>query len=229
MIARPSNQTLLIGVIAVAVVAAGLGYWGYSAHKHRELRAAVGAFLKDSSARMRDALGMETAPATVNRAQFVSKLNEHATIAERNLQLFKRLDLARDRPLTDAADDYLLTTREILKKQLDSHRHRLLLEESSQALVSHMRAGSRGSTWVQDAVKAKERVNKDYRSYNLATEAYGKLLETFPASQKKIAPHVDKTFLIEDGPIAEARRRALQEARQIASDMDRIRLPDALR
>lgn len=229
VMARPSNRTLLIVVIALAAVAAGFGYWRYSSHQKQELRKAVVALLNDSSARMRDAVGIETAPPTLDRSQFVKKLIEHAATAERNLELLKRLEAARDRPLADAADDYLLAVREILKRQLDSHRHRQLLAASSQVLANHMRADDRTGEWAQDAVKAREQVNQDYRGYSLAIGAYGKLIASFPASQKKVAPYVERTVLIEDSLLAEAHRRALAAARQLAAEMDRIKQPGALR
>lgn len=227
--ARPSNRMLLIVVVALIAVAGGISYWRYSSHQKQELRQAVVALLNDSSARMRDAVGIETAPPTLDRSQFVKKLSEHAATAERNLQLLRRLETARDRPLADAADDYLLAVREILKRQLDSHRHRQLLTANLQVLANHMHASSRTSEWTQDAVKAKEQVNQDYRSFSLAIGAYGKLIESFPASQKRIAPYVEKVVLIEDSLLAEAHRRALAAARQLAAEMDRIKQPEAMR
>lgn len=229
MMARPSNRTLLIVVVALVAVAGSFSYWRYSSHQKQELHKAVVALLNDSGARLRDAVGIETAPPTLDRSQFVKKLIEHAATAERNLQLLKRLEADRDRPLADAADDYLLAVREILKRQLDSHRHRQLLAASSQVLANHLRADDRTGEWAQDAVKAKEQVNQDYRGYSLAIGAYGKLIESFPASQKRIAPYVEMTVLIEDSRLAEAHRQALAAARQLAAEMDRIKQPEAMR
>jgi hypothetical protein len=175
------NRTLIIAV--ATIVAAGLGYWGYGAHKKRELNQTAVAALADASARMREALSIEAAP-IADRAQNTQKLEEHAAAMDRYLKGLQSLDTSRNRALADAADHYLFSVREILKKQVDSQRHRLLLADSLQALREHMRADNRTAAWVQQAVKAKERVNKDYRGYARAAEVLGQFIETFPGSRR---------------------------------------------
>lgn len=221
MAAGFSTRTIAI-VVVVAVVAAGFGYWGYRAHKQRETDKAIMALVTDTSVRMRDALGIATAPPTADRTRFVKKLEEHAVTSERNYQLLKRIDSRSNLVLTDAADDYLLTVREILKRQFETHRYRLLLAESSAALRNHMRADNRTGAWVQDAVKAKERVNKEYRGYNLAASALEKLLDSFAASQQKIAPYVAPALLIPDAQAADARRRLGEESRLTTAEFENL-------
>ncbi|MBI3043144.1 MAG: hypothetical protein HYY78_10005 [Betaproteobacteria bacterium] len=229
MTTTPSNRTIAI-VAAALVVAAALGYWGYSSHKKKlELQRSVVALMADTSVRLRDALGIEIAHRATDRAMFIKKLDEHAAAADHNLQALKRLGSAPGQALVDAADDYLLTTREILKKQLDAHRYRLLLADSSQALLDHMRADNRTGAWIQEAVKAKERVNKDYRGYSLAAGALDKLLDSFAASQAKIVPHVAPAAIIPETLAAEARRRARDDSRQAALEFEKLQQPGAAR
>lgn len=217
-----AKKTIVVAVVGL-LVAAGLGYWAYQEQKQRELHRAVAVLLKDSSTRMRDALGIEAAPPTLNRARFVKTFEGHALTAERNLQLLKRLNAAWDRALVDAADDFLLTTREILKQQAESHRHRLLLSESARELREHMGADDRTGAWVQEAVKRKEHAEKDYRNYRLAASAYTKLLEQFPASQQKVAPYLGPTLLIEDAALTQARRGALEIEKQVTLEIEKLR------
>ena len=220
-----ANRTIVIAL--ATIVAVGLGYWGYGTHKKRELNQTAVAALADASARMREALSIEAAP-IADRAQAAQKLEEHVAAMDRHLKGLQGLDTSRNRALADTADHYLFSVREILKKQADSHRHRLLLADSLQALREHMRADNRTRAWVQQAVKAKERVNKDYRGYARAAEALGQFIETFPASQARIAPYVGASALIPDELTETARQSVLASARQAAAEvekMDRMLLP----
>ena len=219
------NRTIAIAV--ATLVAAGLGYWGYGALKKRDLNQTAVAALADASARMREAFNIEAAP-VADRAQAAQKLEAHVAAMDRHLKELQSQDTARNRALADAADHYLFSVREILRKQAESQRHRLLLADSLQALREHMRADNRTSAWVQQAVKAKERVNKDYRGYARAAEALGQFIETFPASQARIAPYVGAAALIPDELTEKARQGALASAKQAAAEvekMDRMLLP----
>lgn len=218
-----SRKITVIVAIAVAVVAAGLGYWVYEKHKQRELQKAVAVLLKDASSRMRDALGIEAAPPTVDRARFVKQVEGHAATAERNLQTLQGLEGKRNRALVDAADDYLLSVQEILKRQAASHRHRLQLAESGQALREHFGADDRSGAWVTAAVKLKERAERDYRDYRLAVSTYAKLLDQFPASQAKVVPYLEPTLVIDDATLAQARRGALEIEKQTTAEIEKLR------
>jgi len=220
-----ANRTIVIAL--ATIVAVGLGYWGYGTHKKRELNQTAVAALADASARMREALSIEAAP-IADRAQAAQKLEEHVAAMDRHLTGLQSLDTSRNRALADTADHYLFSVREILKKQADSHRHRLLLADSLQALREHMRADNRTRAWVQQAVKAKERVNKDYRGYARAAEALGQFIYTFPDSQARIAPYVGAAALIADELTEKARQSVLASARQATAEvekMDRMLLP----
>lgn len=218
MIARYNTKTIAIAALIVAVP---LLYWGYSAHKKGGASKTILALVTDTSARLRDALESEAAPPPTDRTKLVKKLDEHAATADASLQTLKRLDAAPV-ALADAADDYIVTAREILKKQADSHRYRLLLAESSQALRDHMRHDNHTRAWIQEAIKVKERVNKDYRGYNLAADLLDKLLGSFAVSQKKIAPHAGRAILIEDSLVADARGRVQEDMKLVAAQFEKL-------
>jgi hypothetical protein len=218
-----SRKITIIVAVAAALVAAGVGYWAYRAYQHRELQKAVSALLKAGSSAMRDALRIEAAPATADRAPLVSRVEEHAATAERTLQGLQGLDGKRDRALVDAADDYLLSLREILKRQAASHRHHLLLLESGQALRHHFRSDDRSGAWVTAAVKLKERAERDHRDYRLAVSTYIQLLDRFPASQAKVASYLEPALLIDDATLAQARRGALEIEKQATAEIERLR------
>jgi hypothetical protein len=218
-----SRKIAVIAAIAVVLVAAGAGYWAYQKHQHRELQKAVAVLLKDGSSMMREALGGEAAPPAADRTPFVKQVEGHAAAAERNLQALQGLDGKRDRALVDAADDYLLSVREILKRQAASHRHRLMLLESGQALRDHFGKDDRSGAWVTAAVKLKERAERDHRDYRLAVSTYIQLLDRFPASQAKVASYLEPALLIDDATLAQARRGALEIEKQATAEIERLR------
>ena len=217
------NKTVAIALAAL-IAAAAAGWWVYGEHQKRELRKSIVGLIADTGARMRAAL-----TATDSGPEAARKLEEHSAAAEQNFSSLKGMNTAREAALAEAADDYLLTCREILKRVVNIQRSRQLLSESLPALIEHMRSDNRTGTWVQEAVKARERVNKDYRDLNLATGALDTLLQSFPASQKKISPYVDRAELIDDGTVASARTRALEAAKQAATEIEKTRQLDAFR
>jgi len=222
MIPVSRNKTVAIALVAVIALAAG--WWGYGEHQKRELRKSIVGLIADTGARMRAAL-----TATDSGPEAARKLEEHSGAAEKNLSALKGMNASRETALAEAADDYLLTCREILKRYVNVQRSRQLLSESLPALIEHMRSNNRSGAWIQEAVKARERVNKDYRDLNLATNTLDTLLQSFPASQKKIAPYVDRAELIDDGTVTTARTRALDAAKQAAADLEKTRQLDAFR
>jgi hypothetical protein len=218
---RPERRTLIIVAVALGL-AAVLGYWGYGSHKKREYDKSVIALVADTSTRLRDGLNIETAPPTADRPSFIKKLDEHALTVDRNIQSLKKHGSRTHTALADAADDYMVTSREILKRQAESRRRRLALGENARLLGDHMRRDDRTGAWVQEAVKAKERVNKEYRDYQLAAEALDKLLGSFTASQAKILPYVDSKLAIADAFVGEARRQAREDARATAAQFEKL-------
>ncbi len=223
MAGKPAGRTLVIVIVAVALVAAAaLGYWGYGVHKKRELHGAVGAILKGASANLREALALEaTAPA--ERMKLAQQLDAFAVATEKSAGQLKRLQVERDLALVDSADGHLVTLREIFRKRAAANRLHVLHTESLAALQDHMRADNRTGGWVQQAVRAKERAERDFREYRLAVATYGTLLGTLPGSQKRIAAYVGADALVEDVLIVKARERAIETARQATEDMERAR------
>ena len=212
-----------MGAAIAFVAVAGLGYWGYSAYMKRELRSAVAVLLKDASGRLREALAIETGPSPAARLQAAKMLDDFAAATDKTIGQFKRLELGRDRAFTDNADTYLVTVREIFNKQAASHRLALLHAESVQALRDHMSTDNRTGEWVQQALRAKVRAEKDFRDYRFAVATYGTLLGAFPITQIKIAPFVEPSALVEEGSLAKARERAIESSAQAAAVMEKVR------
>jgi hypothetical protein len=222
MAARFGVKTVAITVVAIAI-AAGIGYWGYGAYKKHELRGAVGALLKGSGERMRDALTLQLGPLTEDRAAAVKTLEGHAAAADKAIEQLKRLPVERDRALTDAADGYLVTVRETLRTQARMYRYYQRHTESLQALRDHMRLDDHRGAWVSGAVRAKDRAERDFREYRLANAHYATLLGSYPASQKRVETAIGPDKLAAPDQVARAREKALAIAQESAEEMEKAR------
>ena len=217
-------RTRLIAVgVGVAVAGAAAGWWAYGAHQKRELRKTLVALVADGATRMRVTLTAPDAPDAAPRDE------ASAAAAERGLAQLKALNAAGEQALADAADAYLHNGREILKRVVEGRRHRQLLTDSLQALDAHMRADDRSAAWVKEAVKARERVNGDYRGYSAAATVLDQLLRSLPEAQSRIAPHVDPALLLDAAAIDAARSRTLAAAKQAEAEVAKTRKLEAFR
>ena len=217
-------STRSMAILAAAVVAVALaGYWGYGAYQTRELRGAVGAILNDAGARLREGLSVEAGPPPEDRAAVVKKLESHAAAIDAAIAQLKRLPGQRDRALTDDADGYLVTVREIFRKQVAMNYSYHLHTESLRALKNHMRADDRSGAWVANAVISKEKAERDFRDYRSASMAYVVLLEGFPADEKKVERAIARDALAPPEQLTKARVNVLAASKEVAAEMESAR------
>lgn len=212
-------------VVALAGVVAGsaFGYLGYGEYKEQRLRNEVTELVKDTSLRLGAALSVESLPASAAHTRILRKFYDHAEAVDGHYQKLHSIDILPIGQLAGVVDDYVLTSREILVRRASSQRYRLKLSGSLQGLRNHMRADNRTGAWVSEAIRAKERVEEDYRDYNLAINALGTLLGSYPASRAKIAPHVDAALLPDESLIEGAHTRTLAAATQAADEIEKAR------
>jgi hypothetical protein len=222
-------RTTALGLAAL-VIASALGYWGVSAYRKGQLQKAVTALVKDSSERLQAALAVETDAAPANPAGMVRKLDDQAQEVDKQVIELRSMSASPNRPLVDAAEEYMLTVRQILRNQAASHRYRIQVLASERALREHMRTANRRSgTWIKEALRAKDRMEKDYFDYRLSIDAFGRLLESYPATRSKLALQVGAGLLADEAAAANARKRALANSRRVADDVERARQLAAVR
>lgn len=215
-----SRKALIIA--GAIVVAAALG-WMLKQHVDRS---AVFALVKDTGARLKEALAIEAGARAAAGPEAAQKLDGHAAAAEKNRAALKRLDAAGRQALMDAADDYLLTGQELLRRQAAAHRNRLLLAESLQVLRGHFRADRGAGSWVREAVRLRGQVEKHYVEYSLAAETFDKLLESLPASQAKAAALVSDLPIAEENLIEDARKRSQEALKRATGEVEGSRRLD---
>ncbi len=211
---------VLVVLVAVSVVA----YRGYVAYRRNVLHNAVAALVRDGGQRLQEALLIETGIAPSDNAETVRKLEESAAAVDAQLTALRALNARPDGLLVDAADDYLLSARQILRNQAAGHRYRIQVLAATQALRNHMRsAGHRSPAWIDEALRAKGRVEKDFLDYSTAIEAFGNLLKSFPDARAVLTPRLGVPPPPEDSLAREARGRALETLKQTSDDTDKLK------
>ena len=218
-----ATRTTALGVAAL-MIASALGYWGISAYRKGQLQKTVTALVKDSSERLQAALAVETEAVHEDAARMVGKLDDQAQEVDKHVIELRGMSASPNRALVDDAEEYLLTVRQILRNQAASHRYRIQVSASEQALRDHMRTASRRSgNWIKEAVRAKDRMEKEYFDYRISVDAFGRLLESYPATRKKLALQVGAGLLVEEAVAANARKRVLATSKRVADDVERAR------
>ncbi len=223
MISLPRLKTSGIGLAALAIALA-LGYWGYRSYAKSQLQRAVVELVRDTSERLQVAFTIETAIPAADSSPTVTKLDDLAQEVDKHVIELNRMSASPNRPLVGAAEEYLLTARQILRNQAASHRYASQVAASDRVLKDHMRSSNRRSgAWIQEAVRAKERLEKDYIDYRLSAEALNRLLDSYPQTRKRLAEHVGSTALTDETAARNARRRAAENFKRIAAEVERTR------
>ena len=216
--------------LAALALAVALAYWGYRSYARSQLQKAVVELVRDSSERLQAAFAVETGAAAEDSSRTVTKLDDLAQEVDKHVIELNRMSASPNRPLVDAAEEYLLTIRQILRNQAASHRYHAQVAASDRALREHMRSSNRRSgAWIQEAVRSKERLEKNYFDYRLSAEALGRLLDSYPETRKKLALHVSAAALADETAARNARRRALENLKRVADAVERARQLAAVR
>jgi hypothetical protein len=222
----PEHHTLRIvfaRVAAWAVVAlaiAWLAYWGYGEHRKHVLPGIVIALVHDASTRLADALRGEV-DASSHDAGIQTTLERHAIAADQSLLKLRDLDAAPVADLAAAADEYLLTAREMLRRRAAEYRYRGQVEDSMVALRSHMRADNRTGAWIGQAVRHKNQLEADFRRYRITITALTDLLEEYGGSRTRMGTHVRPSILWEEQAAIAARTRILGAFGTISGEVER--------
>ena len=222
------SRAAAFGLAALLLVSA-LGYWGIGAYRKGELQKTVSALVSDSSERLQAALTLETEATIASSGQTVGRLDEHAQEVDKHVSELRDLSASPNRELVAAAEEYLLTVRQILREQAASHRYRVQLAASDERLREHMRkAGRRSAGWIDEAVRSKDRLERNYFDYRVSVEALERLLASYPSARKKMAAQV-RVPLLADEEVERARKRAVAGSKRIAANMEQARQFAAVR
>ena len=188
--------------LTAAVIPLAAGYFAYSSFEERQQRRAITAAVKDTTARLREALPV--APGLKGR-KALDRLQAHEVALEARLREVRRAGRAGDPALADGAEHYVLGAREILRRQAASIRQSEQAAASRAFLVRHMRrAARRDGAWIREAMLQKKIVEAHYFDYNLTLTALADLLQDFPGTAQRLAPHLDERSLLPRAPAVRA-------------------------
>ncbi len=217
-------------VLVVLVVTTALGYWAYGEYQKRQQYLAAVALVKDTSLRLRDALNLEADPASASKPEIVRKLSTDAADVDQRFQALHRGNTTPDQDWASAVEDYVLTIRQILQYQTSSHQHHLHVIGDIEVLRQHMLKGDRGSaSWIPEAIRAKDRLETDFRDYRRAVEAFDSLLGSYADALEKLGRHIDSTALVNQTLVTAARTQALEALKQTANEIGNTRQLDSYR
>ncbi len=222
------TKTTVYALVSV-LLASAAGYWGLGAYRKGQQQKAVSALVGDSSRRLEAALALETEAAGAGSPQTVATLDEHAQEVDRHVVDLRGLGESPNRALAAAAAEYLLTVRQILRQQAASHRYRLQVAGSETALREHMRAAARRSgAWIDEAVRLKERMERNYFDYRVSAEALERLLASYPSVRKGLSAQLGAPLLSDDA-VEDARKRFLANHKRVAANVEQARQLAAVR
>lgn len=168
----------------------------------------VALVVADATAELRKALGAGPT------ADSVAKLDEFARIAQ----------TSANAAAGSAAAAYLLGAREIARRRIDSERLSREAAAARNALAGHMaRAEHRNTNWIRDAAELKRRVEASHAELGRALKTLDELLNGLPDTEKRLAPHVAASALLEASEIDAARARAQDESKRAAAELEKAR------
>jgi hypothetical protein len=200
-----------------------------SAYRSSQQHKAVSALVGDASRRLEGALALETETAAASSQQTVGKLDEQTQEVDRHVMELHDMGEGPNRALSAAADDYLLTVRQILRQQAASHRYRLQVAASETALREHMSAaGRRSGAWIDEAVRRKNTMERNFFDYRVSAEALGRLLAAYPASRKKLVAQLGMPLLADEA-VEDARRRSAATLKRVTTSVEQARQLAAVR
>jgi hypothetical protein len=202
-----SGRTIAVAALAV-VVAAGAAYFAYAAAQKRSQQRHVRELVVDTTEKLRQVLVAKTVP------DVVAPLDAN----------LKEARAPRDPMLADAAEQYIVSAREIARRRVEIERLERRAAASRQALAAHMaHAAHRGAGWLDQAIALKKRVEDDH--FNLAVElkALDQLLFTLPDAEQPLAPLVGADLLVDENLRVSARKQAQDELRRASNELERAR------
>ena len=204
-----SSSRIASGFVATVaiVIAIGVGYGLHAAHKKSEEQRAVVSVVGDTTVQLRGAL-KSPSPEALGNIENSLKIAKHWSNAE----------------LSDAAEQYLVGARAIVRRRAEANRLQAKAAASRAELSAHMqRAGYRDTPWIHAATALKRQVERDHFDLEVQLKALADLLETLPEANKRLAPLVQASLLLDDEARRGARKEVLDESTRALAELEKVR------
>lgn len=212
-----SKSLIRIGVAAlVLVLAGGLGWWAYKGNQKRALQQDVLATVQDSTARLREAIGL--LPAGVEAK---GKLEASFAAVRGGVEKLQASNVSLNPPLVYAADAYVTDVQALLRRQIAMLGGREAVRADIAAINEHLRAaGGRSPEWFRQALSLKQRLDKSNFDYRLASGGLDKSLRALLNSRKELESQVPAQLVIEAKELHAARNKLLEVSAQLEQQVE---------
>jgi hypothetical protein len=199
-----------IGAIALAsalILGVG-GFLVFKGHKQKQDETAIVTAVADCTRVLREVLEAKAAP------DALARLDAHLA----------RVKAAARTPLADAAEDYVLGSREIARRRADATRLEPQTAAARQALLAHLAAGGRRTdAWFRHAGDLKKRVENAHYELGVPLKTLDSLLDGMQESRKRLGPLVGEKLLIGAEELSSARQRVQEELKRSTTELERAR------
>lgn len=168
----------------------------------------IAVLVADTTLQLRQALAAGPSGASV------AKIEENLKVAQ----------TSPNASLGSAAEHYLLGAREIARRRAEAERLTKEAASARNALAGHMaRAERRNTNWIRNATELKRRVEASHADLERSLKTLDGLLNNLPDAEKRLAPHVAASSLLQGSEIDAARKRVQDEAQRAAAELEQVR------
>lgn len=211
-----------IGIVAVAgILLAAFAYAVYGVYQKRELRTQVVDAVAKASRQLDEALDIDLLAPSAPIAQ---RIDAGVARSEELLQQLRALAARRDPELVEAADPYVASVLEVLRRQAGAMWHRARFIEDRDALNQHMAlVGTRSENWAAEAIRLKKKLEQDNYDYQLTVASLGNMLAGLIDARRKIAAQLPAVPLPEEAALVRARERSLAAAGTAKQELENAR------
>jgi hypothetical protein len=210
-----------IGIAAAVIIAMGLAYAGYATVQKRALQAQVADAVAVASDRLGESLVVDV---NAPPAGLAARLEASVAQTEAALQVLRAPGARRDPALVEAADGYVASALEVLRRQAGASRFRSQFIEDRKALAAHMAtAGSRAQSWPAEAIRLKQRLEEDYFGYQLAVASLGNMLKGLADARRQLLLQLPAANVLAETAIQQAREQSLAAAAAAKLELEQAR------
>ena len=215
-----SKRNLLIG-LGLLVLAAIAGSVAWDRYQTRLLQDATLARIGEATRALREAAAPAPGVAAPDHARAVAA---GAARIDGELAALRNAATGRILLLASGADGYLLTAREVLRRQAAMLQLRASISEGVAAFRAHLTGGNRAAAdWNSAAVRLKNRLEQDYREFQRTVDAHTKIVDSLPEARQALARLAPENLLIRTKEITSLRENALAAAAALTGEVSAAR------
>lgn len=208
----------LLAAAALALLAALAAYAVHRVQQKRALQAQVAQSVTAASAGLAETLAWEV---NAPPPEAAGKLDALVAQADTALQALRGMSARPDPDLAEAADDYVASALEVLRRQSGCVRGHARFADSLRALRAHMAlAGQRGDGWIAEAIRLRQQLDRDHYDYQLAATSLGHMLGQLAKARERIGARLPGVPIPDRVDVDSARSRAAASSAVVREELE---------